>query len=345
MDTRPELAGLPAAGLLPEKKRALFSHEALCSGQTGFKPSERQHMLSLPPFLLKRFVRQFLFMGDFRITAITSHRKAMERFPMPLPRGIHRSGIVTDGIRGEWLAPRRPGKGVVLYLHGGAYCFGSCATHRELAARLAKTTGMKTLLIDYRLAPEHPFPAAQDDALAAWNYLLEAGHAPEDIVVAGDSAGGNLALSLALRLRDEGRAVPAALVLLSPWTDLTINEETEVKLAHRDPMVSKGFGIEAASAYLAGRDASHPHLSPVFADMTGMPPMLIHVGTEEILLEDAQRLAEKAAQAGVEVELKVWDGMWHVFHLFGAVLSHARRAHREIGRFARSRVGNRRATA
>lgn len=290
-------------------------------------------MLSLPKPLIKGFIRRFLHFKQFVGTPPAHYRRAVARVALPPPLGVRRRRV-TQPLPGEWLEPSKgAGRGVILYLHGGAYVFGSAATHREFAGRLARLSRRAVFLPEYRLAPEHPFPAAHDDARAAFRMLLALGHRAEDIAVVGDSAGGGLALSLALGLRDAGEPLPAKLVLLSPWTDLVPLDTYDADLVRRDPMIDPEFGKEAARAYYTAHDPRHPLISPLYAALTGLPPMLIHVGTEEVLLPDSQRFAERARAAGLAVDLQVWPGMWHVWHLFGAVLPEARRSHEDIVRF------------
>ena len=289
-------------------------------------------MLTVPTFILKAAIRRLLHFSRFNGVAPAVYRKTIARIALPVPLGVRREAVA-GAVLGEWLVPRNAAPGqCILYLHGGAYVFGSPATHREFAGRLARLTGRKVFLLDYRLAPEHPFPAAQTDALLAFQWLVAQGYEPGKIAVVGDSAGGNLTLSLALKLRDQGHAQPAALVLCSPWTDLTC-PGADAKTEACDPMIDINFGRNASRAYCGSEDPRHPHISPLFADLSGLPPILIHVGTEEILLNDSVRFSEKAKGDGVSVDLQVWKGMWHVWHLFGLVLPEARRAHRDIARF------------
>lgn len=290
-------------------------------------------MLNLPKPLVKAFIRRFLHFKQFNGAPPERYRGAMERFGMPLPLGVRRRRV-TEPLPGEWIEPLKVSpRGVILYLHGGAYVFGSAGTHRELAGRLARLSGRAVFLPEYRLAPEHPFPAAHEDARLAYRRLLELGHRPDEITVVGDSAGGGLTLSLALGLRDAGEPLPAKLVLLSPWTDLVPADSYDADLVRRDPMIDTEFGKAAARSYYRDHDPKHPLISPLYADLAGLPPMLIHVGSEEVLLPDSQRFAERAAAAGVVVDLQVWQDLWHVWHLFGSVLPDARRAHADIVRF------------
>ena len=246
------------------------------------------------------------------------------------------------GVPGEWIDARDTrSDSAFLYLHGGGHCVGSCQSHRGLVSHIARACHARALLPEYGLAPERPFPAGLLDARAAYRYLLAQGYPPQRIVVGGESSGGNLALALLLTLRDEGMQMPAGAVLLSPWTDLLGTGDSVRTRARQDPWL-RPAGIElAANRYRGGVAADHPLVSPLYADMHGLPPLLIHVGTDEILLDDSTRLAHKAAAAAVEVTLSVWDGMWHAFHYFYPWAPEARRAHREIGEWAARKTGTR----
>jgi monoterpene epsilon-lactone hydrolase len=249
---------------------------------------------------------------------------------------------VTAGhVACEWIhGPTRKGKQAVMYLHGGCYIFGSAATHRDLIGRLSLATGMWVLAPDYRLAPEHPFPAAVDDALAAYRWLLGTGIEAGRIVIAGDSAGGGLALATLLALRDEGDPLPAAGVLLSPVTDLTCSSDSYASRAASDPFFTRQQMVTLVAHYLAGADPASVLASPIYADLTGLPPLLVHVGSDEVLLDDATRLAERARSAGVEVDLRVWDGMWHDFQRYaGRGVVEAQESIDLIGAFIKKRVG------
>jgi acetyl esterase/lipase len=200
-------------------------------------------------------------------------------------------------------------------------------------------SGVRVLLIDYRLAPEHPFPAALEDAAVGYQWLLAQGIPPSQIVIGGDSAGGGLALSTLLRLRDHAIALPAAGVLLSPWADLTMSGPSMQTRAEIDPLCSEAALRRAAHWYLAGADPTHPLASPVFADPQGLPPLLIQVGDHEVLLSDATRLAEQAQARGIEIVVEVWDELWHVFQSWASALPEARGAIEHIGTFIRRKLG------
>ncbi len=209
---------------------------------------------------------------------------------------------------------------MLLYLHGGAYLIGSPATHRNITSHLAKRCGMAVCALDYRLAPEHPYPAALEDALAAYRELLAQGHTAAQIVIGGDSAGGNLSLITALRLKQLGLPLPAALVCFSPWTDASCNQLHKPPAG--DPLLHPAWMQQAVGLYCpAGLDRRDPGLSPVYADLTGLPPLLIQVGEDELLLNDSLRLAEQAKAAGVTVKLERYAGLWHVFQAHAGMLA------------------------
>lgn len=230
------------------------------------------------------------------------------------------------GVPAEWvhLVDRSEPVGTVLYLHGGGYWQGSPATHRRLVTALAVASGMRALSIDYRLAPEHPFPAALDDALAAYRWLTgTAGESPARVVVAGDSAGGGLSAALLVALRDAGEPSPAGAYLISPWTDLAGTGESRRTRAEVEPMLDPSSVVDMARRYLPEGDLTSPLVSPLYADLAGLPPLLVHVGDAEILLDDANRLVDRASTAGVEVESKVWPGAFHVFQMLVGLIPEA----------------------
>jgi acetyl esterase/lipase len=223
----------------------------------------------------------------------------------------------------------------MLYLHGGGYVVGSIATHRGLAGRLSQAAAARVLLVDYRLAPEHPFPAAVDDAAGAYRWLLAQGIEPARLVIAGDSAGGGLTIATLVALRDAGVPLPAAAVCLSPWVDLEGRGDSVTTKAAADPLVHKDMLVQLAAWYLAGADPRTQLAAPLYADLRHLPPLLIQVGTAEILLDDAIRLAEKATAAGVKVTLEPWEDMIHVWQLFAPMLPEGQKAIEGIGVFVR----------
>jgi acetyl esterase/lipase len=238
------------------------------------------------------------------------------------------------GVKGEWVIPAQPVAGrTMLYLHGGGYVIGSPVSHRHLAGALAEAVAAPLFVPDYRMAPDHPFPAAVEDALAGYAALLAQGQDPAQLIVAGDSAGGGLTLATLLAARDRSLALPAAAVLISPWTDLSLSGETMTALRDRDPILREPRLLEMAGLYLDGQDPRTPLASPLFADLAGLPPLLIQVGSDEVLLDDSRRLAERAAGQGVKAELEIWDEMIHVWHFFYPQLQEGREAIAKIGAF------------
>ncbi|MBO5474371.1 MAG: alpha/beta hydrolase [Lachnospiraceae bacterium] len=206
-------------------------------------------------------------------------------------------------------------KYIILYCHGGGYSTGSSLYARTLTTKLAASTSMDVLSFDYRLAPEHPYPAATQDAMKVWNYLMLLGYGARDIIVAGDSAGGNLALSLTLKLKSEKRLLPRGLVLMSPWTDLTSSGKSHHTRAEIDPVLNAVYLEEMIHNYAKGQDLKNPLISPLFGDYEGFPPVYIQVGNNEILLDDSVMLYKKLLKANVSVKLDMFRGMWHVFQM------------------------------
>jgi acetyl esterase/lipase len=243
--------------------------------------------------------------------------------------------VDAGGVPGEFITTlaSRPDRDV-LFLHGGGYVTGSGALYRDLTWRLATAARARVLAIDYRLAPEHPFPAALDDALAAYRWLVAGRADPRRTAVMGDSAGGGLALALLLRLRDDGLELPAAAVAVSPWTDLALTGASLSFNEKSDPMLNAADARLFADCYLAGADPRNPYASPLYSNPAGLPPTLIHVGSDEILHDDAVRMAEILRAAGCRAEIEVWPRMPHVWHLFAPVLPEAKQAIANIGAFA-----------
>jgi len=223
-----------------------------------------------------------------------------------------------------------PAAGLV-YLHGGGYCIGSPATHRGLVTHLAVATQSSVFVPDYRLAPEHPCPAAIDDAATVYEALLDRGVSPRTLILAGDSAGGGLSLATAIRIRDSALPLPAGLVLISPWLDLTNRSESRTRNARLDPMIRLSWSNRCAGHYADERPLDHPECSPLFASHAGLPPVLVQVGTDETALDDSTRLAERCQEEGVEIDLQVFEGMWHVFQSSVGAMTEADRA---VGRIA-----------
>jgi len=250
-----------------------------------------------------------------------------------------------EPLRGEWfepvslLATGSGGAPTILYLHGGGYYFCSPRSHRSLVFGLATRASASAFSLDYRLAPEHRFPAALEDAIAAYRHLSATGTPPESIVIAGDSAGGGLALATLVALRDAGDPPPAGGLLFSPWTDLAASGATIRTNDGADPMFSGSAIGRAAQVYLGNTAANHPYASPVYADLQGLPPLFIQAGSTEVLLDDSRRVAENARAAGVAVELQVWPNMPHVWQIFAPFIPEARRALDGAAGFVREVAG------
>ena len=261
-----------------------------------------------------------------------------------LPPGVRRSRTTLGGVPTVVLAPRgvaldgAPDRPVVLYLHGGAFVLGSPRTHQALAGWLAKAVGGPVHLIEYRLAPEHPYPAGREDALAAYRALLDLGVPPSRIVVAGDSAGGGLTIATLLALRDRALPRPAGGVCVSPWVDLTNSAPSHASRAAVDPIVMREGLAMMADAYVGTGDRKQPLVSPLYADLRDLPPLLVQVGSDEVLLDDAVGLGARARAAGVDVVVEEWPAMIHVWHWFLPMLDEAQRAIDGIGTFVRARL-------
>ncbi len=257
----------------------------------------------------------------------------MARRGIRLPKGVTVRNVQAGTVHAEWIEPVcADTQKIILYLHGGGYCICSMDTHRGLASRLALAGRSIVLLIDYRLAPEFPFPAALEDSIAAYHWLIGQGFSPGNIVIGGDSAGGGLTLATVISLRTAGDPLPLSLFLLSPWTDLTFSGETFRTLTAVDPVLKLNRS-PLVDYYTGQHDPAEPLISPLFADLRGLPPTLIQVGANEILLSDSTRLEEKLKANGVEVSIEIWDGMWHVFQVFAPWVPEADLAIRKIGRF------------
>lgn len=253
-----------------------------------------------------------------------------------LPAGLMVGRSSLAGVTLEHLTPAIRERRVVLYVHGGGFAMGSCESHRALASRIGMACRARVVVPEYRLAPEHPFPAGLDDLVAVYRALLSTGTPAEQIIVVGDSAGGGLAVSTMLRARDAGLPMPRALVLLSPWLDLTCSGESMRTRADIDPWLNPSMCEAIREAYLAGTDPAHPLASPLAADLAGLPPMLIQVGDQEILLSDAERMFERARAEGIEVELEAYANLWHVWHMFAPMLPDAVEAIERVGAYVDS---------
>jgi epsilon-lactone hydrolase len=254
------------------------------------------------------------------------------------------AAVNVNGLPGEWsIVPGSDPSRVLMFFHGGGYCSGSILSHRRLVTEAGRAAGVRTLAIGYRLAPEHPFPAAYDDALTAWRFLRDENISAADIAISGDSAGAGLTVALITRLRDAHEELPSCAWLISPWTDLTMSGSTLLSKEAVDPLIHKQYLNELADGYLsAGIDRKDPRVSPLFADLKGVPPTLIQVGSAETLLDDATRFAAVAGAADVRVTLEIWPQMIHAWPLWNAHLEPGRRALTSAGIFIRESLERKR---
>ena len=307
-------------------------------------------MASMQAALLDRFLR---LMNLTNVSPGVAPKTVRDRLNTLCARvagevhGVDIEKLQVGDMAAEWIKPSKPDKDqltrtsgpkrTILYLHGGGYVIGSIETHRATVARLALASQADALIVDYRLAPENPFPAAVEDAEIAYQWLLDQGVAPNEICVAGDSAGGGLSLALLMQLRDKRRPMPAAAVLLSPWTDLAFSGMSHLTHKSADPIIALEGAMLAARHYLGEANPTDPLASPLYGNFKGLPPLLIHVGSNEILLDDSTRVAEKARAAGVDVTFKLWPDLPHVFHGF-QFLPEAQEATDEIGAYVRETV-------
>lgn len=250
---------------------------------------------------------------------IEKHRHSQDQIGaiMSNTKDINYREIDIDGMYGEWVSVNRAHmkKYVILHCHGGGYSTGSSIYARTLTSKLASSTSMDVLCFDYRLAPEHPYPAATEDAMKVWDHLMLLGYGARDVILTGDSAGGNLALSLVLKLKEQGRLLPRGLVLMSPWTDLTSSGKSFQTRAEVDPVLDSAYIDRMVEAYAVGQDLKDPFVSPLFGSFEGFPPTYIQVGENEILLSDSKRLHQAFVEANVSVKMDIYKGMWHVFQM------------------------------
>jgi monoterpene epsilon-lactone hydrolase len=287
-------------------------------------------------------LRRWVKPNSLRAQDVAASRALTDRVPFraKLAKGwrvrVEKSAV----LKGDWIEPEaddHPARWrCILYFHGGAYIAMSARSYRTITSRLAIWSDARLFALDYRLAPEHPFPAALDDAVAAYRALVDAGTPPGHIVVAGDSAGGGLALALLVALRDAGDELPAGAVLFSPWTDLAATGQSLIDNDRADALFFGAWVAPVARHYLGDTLATNPLASPVYADLAGLPPMLVQVSGTEVLLDDSRRVVENARRAGVEATLRVWPGLPHVWQFFATILPEARAALREAAAFVRS---------
>ena len=259
---------------------------------------------------------------------------------LPLDDDIETERVGVNGIPAEWIsAPESQENRVILYLHGGGYLFGSAHTHRVMLAHMARAAKARVLALDYRLAPEIPFPAPVEDSVSAYRWLLSQGISAKKMVIGGDSAGGGLAVATLVALRSVGEPMPAAGVCISAWTDMESTGQSHTTNAESDPSVSKERLLKIAKVYLNGKEPTAPLASPIHADLTGLPPLLLQVGSIEVLLDDSTLLKSRAKAAGVSVDMEVWDDMPHVWHHYAPILPEARKAIGRIGEFVLEHTG------
>jgi epsilon-lactone hydrolase len=255
----------------------------------------------------------------------------------PLPSDVSVQPVTANGVRAEWTSTRDADpSNAILYLHGGGYVICSLDSHRHLVAEVGRASGSRTLAIDYRLAPEHPFPAPVEDTVAAYRYLLDSGLKPSRVALAGDSAGGGLVVGALLAIREAGLPLPACGWCISPWVDMEALGESFTDRAAADPTVQKETIQMMAQWYLGGANPRHPHAAPIYGDLRGLPPLLIQVGAAETLLDDSIVLARKAGSADVLVDLQIWPEMIHIWHIFFPMLSAGGRAIASGGTFVRN---------
>lgn len=288
--------------------------------------------------IIRSLTGRYLKSIDARHADVNEMRRRWHRLAgiLKFARGVKRTEASINGLAAEWLAPRNAREGkLLLYLHGGAYIMGGCRTHRQLVGHIAKYAGVTALLPEYRLAPEHPFPAAIEDATGIYRFLLEQGYAAEDIVIAGDSAGGGLTMATLLSLRHSGDPLPAAACLLSPWLDLAGSGDSMTTHAQKDPWFRPEDLPVVTGHYCDASQLKNPLVSPVYANVAGLPPLYIQVGADEILLSDSTRIADKVMAAGGHADLEIWPEMWHVFQMFLHFMPESRQAVQKLGAYVR----------
>jgi epsilon-lactone hydrolase len=296
------------------------------------------------PSLISHAFRLVMQRGNFfgapgiPLPEMRSRAEASTRW-LPIPRHVAVQPVHAGGVPAEWVIPKgAPDDRVLLYAHGGAWVFCSPRTHRAMVAQLALAGGIKALSLDYRLAPEFPFPAALDDCMAAYRWLLHEGIDPHKIIIAGDSAGGNLILAMLLALRDAGDPLPSAAVGLSPAIDLAKSGKKTPNNTGKDPVLHRLQKSPLHLGYIGDHDPRDPLISPIYGDLHGLPPVLIHVGSDESLMDEVIRFVDCARQARVDAQVVVWRGMWHVFQIFGPLMPEARDSIQQIGKFIRERL-------
>ena len=294
--------------------------------------------MSLQSWIVKKVIRRTAPRhSDFTVRRIKTDKMCGS---YPLAKNITFEAIEIGGVTAEWSIPDlASNKKSIIYLHGGGYCSGSIISYRHFTSILAKETGVRTLCVEYRLAPEHPFPAALDDALSVYRSLLSEGIPSDNIVLAGDSAGGGLCVAVTHALKDNDEPLPSALVLFSPWTDLTLTADSIRTNAAKDPMVFMDDLVSMVNAYAQGQNVQNPFISPKFGCYKGFPPIFIHTGTDEVLSDDSIVIAEKAQAEGVDVTFKLWKNMFHIFSIFPRHTPEGKKSFREAVEYIRQRLG------
>lgn len=288
--------------------------------------------MSIQAMVFKKIVG----MGGHRTLDIEEMRKgfdaSMKNFKVP--KDVELEAMVMEGVPVEWAFTNESDRSrAIMFLHGGSHSIGSVKTHRYFTAGLAKEIRIPVLSLEYRLAPENPYPAALEDVLNVYGKLLEMGFSPTRIVFLGDSSGAGLCLAAAMKLRDTGKPVPGGVAMLSPWTDLTMSSESYIRNVHRDPVNDYRFDRKCARAYADGKDLRDPLISPLFGDFSGLPPLFIHGGTEEISVDDTIKTAERARAAGVDVTYKLWKGMIHDFTIFYPLIPEGKQSLKDLMTF------------
>jgi acetyl esterase/lipase len=302
-------------------------------------------MASIQNYVFQRFLHLGIKIAQNKIkgresVSVEETRKGLERLfsVSKIPRGVQFQKIDIDGLHAEWIVPKNlKHNAVILYLHGGGYMLGSVVTHGPLMARIALAAKTKVLAIEYGLAPERPYPAGLDDTIKTYHWLIKQGYDPKKIVIAGDSSGGGLAIATLLKLKDLDEPQPAACVCLSPWLDLQMTGETIAIHAKKDLLVNSIGLTIAAYTYAQETELTHPYLSPLYSDPSGLPPMYFQVSGHEVLLDDTLRFEKKAIDAGIEIEVHIWKNMLHVWHAFG-FLPEAARAIKDVGKYIEKKI-------
>jgi acetyl esterase/lipase len=295
-------------------------------------------MASIRAFIIRQISKQVMKRSRLASNPLGARRDFDQRMTkLPIARGVACTQENVGGIECEWLVPEGCDEAPLIYfLHGGAYIMGSPTTHRRLVSFIAKCAGMRAVLPDYRLAPEHRYPSQLEDSLKVWRTLLKGGIDPAEVAIGGDSAGGNLSVATMLSLRDAGEVLPAACFLLSPWLDLAGDGESHHTRSNYDPWFKTDKMAQLVENFCSSQELRDPMVSPVHADAAGFPPTLIQVGDHEILLSDSTRLADNIKATGGRVDLHIWPDMWHVFQYFVGQMPESKKAIDDIGRFLRS---------